>query len=169
MKPAQFCVESQAPKQEPKPPLYTGTVRKESLELSVEHLTRYDWPEGSLKTESHAGLEPGMGEALAEVVKLIVELLSPVLETFELVDVIEEIPELVEDVDDGAVVIEEVLLAEVNELVEPGKVGESVDDDDERLVDAETELVDRVVEAETELEEEASSSGSEVLVGCSPS
>lgn len=110
-----------------------------------------------------------MGEALAEVTKLIVELLSPVLETFEVEDAMEDIPELVEDVGDGDVVIEEVLLAEVDELAEPVELGESVEDEDERLVDTETELGDEIVDADTELVEGVSSSGSEVLVDWSPS
>lgn len=79
MNPTQPCAVSHAPKQAPKPPLYTGTVRKDGLELSLAHLTRYDSPPGSVKTESHAGFSSGMGEALAETTELTSGLLDPVL------------------------------------------------------------------------------------------
>lgn len=72
-------MESQAPKQALKPPLYTGTVRNDALELSDAHLTRYDSPQGSVKMESHAGLASGMAETLAEDTVLMTGLLSPEL------------------------------------------------------------------------------------------
>ena len=76
MNPTQPCVESHAPKQAPKPPLYTGTVRNDAPELSDAHLIRYDSPQGSVKIESQAGLAPGMAEALAEATVLMIGLLS---------------------------------------------------------------------------------------------
>ena len=111
MNPTQPCVESHAPKQAPKPPLYTGTVRKDDPELSVLHLTRYDSPRGSVKIESHAGLAPGMAEALAEVLaeatELTTELLTPELDTDddELASK-ELLPDRVEDVVEDEAVAE---------------------------------------------------------------
>jgi hypothetical protein len=126
--PAQPCVESHAPKQVPKPPLYTCKVRNDVPELSVAHLIRYDWPEESLKTESQAGLEPGKAEALAEIIELLTVPLGPLL------------------------VPDRVALTEGDELGKPVELSDVVEDVDVRLMDtegdAEEEVIDPVIEAE---------------------
>jgi hypothetical protein len=91
--------------------------------LSVEHFIRYDWPEGSLKTVSHAGLASGKAEGLADNTELLIVLLSPVL-----------VP--------GRVA-----------LVEGDELGKLVDlDTDERLIDAEDDIDEEVIDFVTEAE-----------------
>lgn len=168
---------SHAPKQAPKPPLYTGTVRDDGEELSLAHLTRYVSPRGSVKTESHAGFPSGMGEALAETTELMVGLLEPVLVPGEDEGVVEgPLPDWVEGVDDGDATtedeVDEAALAEEDDLGRLVELGELEGAIDERLVDvdADPEAEEaEVTEAVTEYEvEEVPSPESGVSVG-SPS
>lgn len=169
-------MESHAPKQAPKPPLYTGAVRNDDPELSVAHLTRYDSPQGSVKIESHAGLVPGIAEALAEATELMTGLLNPELSTDE--DELaskELLPDRVDEVDEGededeAVAEEvtgEVALADMDVRGRLVELREAVEDTDERLVDVVADAEVEVTEDVTEPEVEAVSSSVMVGVGVS--
>lgn len=169
-------MESHAPKHAPKPPLYTGAVRNDDPELSVAHLTRYDSPQGSVKIESHAGLVPGIAEALAEATELMTGLLNPELSTDE--DELaskELLPDRVDEVDEGededeAVAEEvtgEVALADMDVRGRLVELREAVEDTDERLVDVVADAEVEVTEDVTEPEVEAVSSSVMVGVGVS--
>jgi hypothetical protein len=155
---------SHAPKQAPNPPLYTGTVRDDGEELSLAHLTRYDSPRGSVKTESHAGFPSGMGDALAEATELIAELLDPELVTDEDEGMVKEpLPAWVVEVDEGDATteeeVDEVALAEEDDPGKPVELGELVGAIEEVEV---TEAV-----TEFEVEEVTSLSSSSVMVAVS--
>jgi hypothetical protein len=175
--PTQPCVVSHAPKQAPNPPLYTGTVRNDGEELSLAHLTRYDSPRGSVKTESHAGFPSGMGDALAEATELIAELLDPELVTDEDEGMVKEpLPAWVVEVDEGDATteeeVDEVALAEEDDPGKPVELGELVGAIDERLVDVDADPEVEEVEVteavtEFEVEEVTSLSSSSVMVAVS--
>jgi len=91
-------------------------------------LIRYDSPEGSRKTGSQAGLEPGKAEALAEIIELLTVVLDPLL-------------------DPGRVA-----LAEGDELGKLEELSDAVENVDDRLLDAEGDTEEKVVDAATEAE-----------------